>query len=75
MKNKKRNKILKCIIKAKIAAWKAISARKTIQTVDLKNIHNPKVESYISDFKSLETESQVTPRELLWGGKGTSQVI
>ena len=47
MKNKKRNKILKCIIKAKIAAWKAISARKTIQTVNLKNIHNPKVESYV----------------------------
>ena len=47
MKNKKRNQILKCIIKAKIVAWKAISARKTIQTVNLKNIHNLKVESYV----------------------------
>ena len=50
-------------------------------TVDLKNIHNLKVESYVfiqSTFVRLqvwEAASQVTLKELLSGGKRWSQVI
>ena len=49
--------------------------------VDFKNIHNLEVESDalfdgdFSEFKALETASQVNLRELLPGGEGRSQVI
>ena len=51
------------------------------QFVNLKNIHNLKVDSYVFfqweflDLWAWETASQVTLRELCWGGKGRSQVI
>ena len=49
--------------------------------VDLKNIHNLEVESYVlfgGNFLGLqtwETEFQVTLKELFWGGRGKSQVM
>ena len=49
--------------------------------MDFKNIHNLEVESDalfdgdFSEFKALETASQVNLRELLPGGEGRSQVI
>ena len=49
--------------------------------VDLKNIHNLEVESYVLfggnffGFQTWEKEFQVTLKELWWGGRGKSQVM
>ena len=49
--------------------------------VDLKNIHNLEVESYVLfggnffGFQTWETEFQVTLKKLFWGGRGKSQVM
>ena len=47
----------------------------TLTTIDLKNIHNLKVETYVlfggnfQDFQAQEAASHVTLRELLRGGE------